>query len=169
MILHGSWWIVPLPIHLKLNDTLEVKSALLPSKWQCNTSFCFSYLCCFWLYLRVDFPAFNVFVRGVAPYPCCCFLYLQGLCCLDSAKATLITGIVGSPLVPRIPWFASCTMGEGSQWGRRQDQTSASTMSGIRFAVSTSADGSLEARVVRVLETGGMGPQSPLPWLPRYL
>lgn len=140
MILHGAWWIAPLPIHLKLNDTLEVKSSLLPS-------FCFSYLCCFWLYLRVDFPAFSVFVRSVAPYPCC-FLCLQGLCCLDSARATVITGIVGSPLVPRIPWFASCTMGEGSQWGKRQDQTSASTLSGVRFVVSTSADGGLGARVV---------------------
>lgn len=109
MILHGAWWIVPLPIHLKLNDTLEVKSSLLPS-------FCFFYLCCFWLYLRVDFPAFNVFVRSVAPYPCC-FLCLQGLCCLDSCQTPVITGIVGLPLCPG-SLICKLYHGEGVSEGR---------------------------------------------------
>ena len=60
-------------------------------------------------------------------------------------------------------------MGEGSQCGRSQDQTSASTMSGVRCVVSATVDGGLGARVVSALATGRMGSQSPLLQQPSYL
>lgn len=82
-----------------------------------------------WLHTLVASCASKVFVVLILPDP----LSSQGLWALPLCP--------GSPDLQAVPW------GKGVSEGR-EDQTSASTLSGIRFVVSTSVDGGLGARVV---------------------
>ena len=101
-------------------------------------------------------------VRGVALCLPCCFLHLQGHCCLASARAPVITGRVASTLASWIPWdMGSAVRGEGQWWGS-QDHTGTYTMSSfVRFTDSNTVNGA-GARVMGAQAAWGEGFQAPL-------
>ena len=67
-------------------------------------------------------------------------LCLWGVWCLSSARATVITRMVGFSLSPRIPWVTgSPTIGGGWGWGN-QSCADAATVLCSRFVGSATAD-----------------------------
>lgn len=147
---------------LKLNDRWGVKSSFYDflEGGTLLKFFHFSYLSCFWLYLRVATSSLN---------PLCKRCGLWTHCCLTSTRASVIPEIVDSFFAFEIPSDTGFAIVAGKQRGRSKSCTGSSPMSVVSLGVSATAEWKEGVRVMGASAAGGMGSQGPVPLLPSYL